>query len=166
MRYANSATALRNIYIQDSQVMLILDYSKTRRQLGTACPHVKFLPAIAGKLLVTYLVRILPFVQYLYHKKSTTPPASLSNFIFVSLRDDTPDSTTSLTNTMEVHSKPVFYWAVGTAAWRQIAIAWTRKMLCEEENNIRFSSIDTGDSNQEADNNEESLSDIQAGHTT
>ena len=60
LRFANSATNLRNIYIQDSQVMIIADYYKNR---GT--PKIlskpRFLPPAVAQLMIVYLIRVIPF---------------------------------------------------------------------------------------------------------
>jgi hypothetical protein len=159
LRFANSASNLRNIYIQDSQVMIIADYYKNRGQLEKSCPKPRFLPPAVGQLLIAYLIRVLPFVQFLYHKKSATPPECLKTFLFVSLTQDKPLETTTLTTTMQRETLSTLGWAVGTAAWRQIAVSWNRRIRLEGNN------LDNDDLADSGDEDREDLNDIQAGHT-
>jgi len=106
--------------------------------------------------MILYLVRVVPFVQFLYHKKSVSSPEYLKTFLFVSFTQDKPLETTTLTNTMQRQTVPILGWAVGTAAWRQIAVSWNRRIRLEGD------SPESGSSEYEDD---EDLNDIQAGHT-
>ena len=69
-------------------MILIADYFKTQAQFQRNRPVVRFLPSAIGTLLVNYLVRVLPFAKFLYHKKYTTLLEALDNFIFVNLVRD------------------------------------------------------------------------------
>ncbi|KAF8414475.1 hypothetical protein EV426DRAFT_712716 [Tirmania nivea] len=159
LRYANSGTTLRNIYIQDSQVIIVADYYKNRGQLQKSCPKVRFLPPTVAQLLIVYLICIVPFVQFLYHKKSTTPPECLKNFLFVSLTQEKPLETNTMTKTMQREALTTLGWAVGTSAWRQIAVSWNRRIRYEGNNLVNDTLIDCDDEE------DEDLNDIQAGHT-
>ena len=139
--------------------MIIADYYKNQGQLEKSCPKPRFLPPAVAQLVIVYLIRVLPFVQFLYHKKSSTPPECLQTFLFVSLIQDKPLETATLTNTMQRETLSTLGWAVGTAAWRQIAVSWNRKI--REEGNTLDDDHRVDSSNEDG----EDLNDIQAGHT-
>lgn len=164
LRFANSATNVRNIFIQDSEVIIIADYYKNRNQLQKSCPKPRFLPPVVAQLVAVYLIRVLPFVQFLYHKKLATPPDCFKTFLFVSLTEDKPLETNTLTNTLQRETLPTLGWGVGTAAWRQIAISWNRRIRLEGNTDVVEEGL--GDSELEGEHDEyEDLNDIQAGHT-
>lgn len=159
LRYSNSPTTLRNIYIQEGQVMIIADYFKSRGNLGKTRPIPRFLPRELGLLLANYLVRVVPLAQFLYHKKSTNPPQCLDDFLFVSLAEDTHDSSSNIGNVLQKETLRSWGWSAGLLAWRQIAISWNRRIR------LRDTTLDN-DIEEDSDGSMEDLNDIQAGHTS
>ena len=159
MHYANTATAIRNVYVQDGQVMIVLDYHKSRELHGKSKPRVYFLPKAVGELLVTYLLCVIPFAQLLYHRTHQTPPEALSKFVFVHLTKDMPLPTKTLTETLKSETLRAMGWPITTAAWRHVVIEWKRK--------LRFDPDDTlEDEEDDDDDNIEDINDLQAGHTS
>ena len=160
LRHTNSPTTLRNIFIQQGEIMVIADYFKTRAQFQRNRPVVRFLPSAVGNLLVNYLVRVLPFAKFLYHKKFTTPPEALDNFIFVNLARDKNEEPDIISRALKEETRATWGWKAGLSAYRQIAISWNRRIQSQR------GTMGIYDDDDDESDTEEDLNDIQAGHTS
>ncbi|KAA8645215.1 uncharacterized protein ATNIH1004_009432 [Aspergillus tanneri] len=62
IKWQNTATSQRNIFLSNGQVMIVTEYHKTRRRTVRTHPVARFLPSAVGRLLVTYLIHVRPML--------------------------------------------------------------------------------------------------------
>ena len=160
MRYANGPTAIRNVYVQGGQVMIVLDYCKTTSQHRQSKSRAYFLPKAVRQLLVTYFACVIPFVKHLYQQTHQTPPKSLSSFVFIHLDKDIPLPTQTLTKTLKSETRQAMGWGITTASWRHVAIGWNCQLRRTPGNALEGKHME--DDNKEV----EDVNDLQAGHSS
>lgn len=164
LRYANSATSLRNFYIQDGQVMIVTDYYKNRMQHGLAKVTPRFLPRAVGRLFVAYVVQVLPFIHFLHHRSHSTPPENLGIFLFARPSDGGLLDTAALTRVLRKESAVYLGWAMCVLAWRHIAISFDRRFNRQRGPEGPSGEYKGTDSDEEGVLDD--IRDLQAGHSS
>ena len=91
IRWCNTPTAIRSVFVLHGQLLILLEYQKTQRATQRAFYVVRALPPAVGQLLFRYLAFVRPFAgRYLTKPTSQarsvrtllvmTPPERLSVF--------------------------------------------------------------------------------------
>ena len=74
IRYRNALQNLRNIYIEDGQVMVVTEVHKSQAIMDVPRVISRFLPSRVGQLLVTYLADVLPFRRMIDRESMASTP--------------------------------------------------------------------------------------------
>jgi len=74
IRYRNVLQNLRNIYIEDGQVMVVTEVHKSQTIMDAPRVISRFLPSRVGQLLVIYLTDILPFRRMIDRESMASTP--------------------------------------------------------------------------------------------
>jgi len=124
LKWANTATAMRNIYIVDGRVVVVADYNKTDSMSHQPKVIAHFLSPRVERLLMAYLVDVLPcrWAQRRLQERSATD-VPWSPYLFQ--RDGKLFTTDDLTRWLADWSTGPhgFDVQLGTARWRQMAVA-------------------------------------------
>lgn len=79
IKWQNTSTSRRNIFIHDGSVLVIMDYNKSRNRTESYDPTPRFLPPQVGRLVVLYLIHVRSLILALnrekrqWQKKGSTP---------------------------------------------------------------------------------------------
>src|SRR5579871_1432435 len=65
IRWCNTRTAMRNVFIQHGRLLIIIEYQKAQRTTHQAFYVVRALPPAVGQLLYSYLAFVRPFAAAL-----------------------------------------------------------------------------------------------------
>ena len=65
LRIANGHNNVRNLFVQDGQLLFVTSYHKTQSQSGQHKVIARFLPEWLGHMVVLYVAEVLPFAQLL-----------------------------------------------------------------------------------------------------
>ena len=148
IRYRNTATRQRSVYIIHKLMILSGDYHKGSRIVGLDKHPVRSLPHRVGRLFVHYLALVRPLESLLTRIFGTTELAELmDDYVFVCYqrRWDGP----ILSNILRASCLCNLGVDMGIADWRQLVVAVMRRKL-NVGSEVKCNSI----------------ADIQAGHTT
>jgi hypothetical protein len=66
IRFRNSTTLMRNVFIYNGDVVLVTDYHKARSATNLSHVVARFLPKAVGELVLIYIIYIRPFANMLY----------------------------------------------------------------------------------------------------
>jgi hypothetical protein len=92
LRISNTTAAMRNVYVLNGEMVVIIEYTKTRTLTNQTFYIAKFYPPLVGQLIFYYLVYIQRFANYIHRNclKSTTASAQRhSPYMFARLGGNT-----------------------------------------------------------------------------
>ena len=75
IKWCNTQTAMRNVFVQHGQLLIIIEYQKAQRTTNNAFYVVRALPLAVGQLLFRYLAFVRPFAEAL----TLSPPGWAPN---------------------------------------------------------------------------------------
>ena len=147
----------RNIMIHDGQVMFITGYHKMMYAAGSRLV-CRFLPAVVGDMVVTYLSMVLPFARHLETIQGRRPARS---FLFEGGRGLWKDE--RLGEILKRESRAILGTELMVSAYRHLAIAIDRRHL-------RGLGVQTQglreDGETEGGKSDDVVNDLQASHST
>ncbi|KAA8646640.1 uncharacterized protein ATNIH1004_005315 [Aspergillus tanneri] len=133
IKWQNTATSQRNIFLSNGQVMIVTEYHKTRRRTVRTHPVARFLPSAVGRLLVTYLIHVRPMLVAFnsQHPRSPGPvgrPSMIATFCY-SFLAGFPAAPQVDTSSTPVDSAVFNSAYLTTLSYRHLSIAIAKKHL-------------------------------------
>ncbi|KAI9882246.1 MAG: hypothetical protein M1823_006007 [Watsoniomyces obsoletus] len=117
---------LRNVLIQDGQLVIITSYHKSEWREGSRAVCRFVLPVVAD-LLVTYLVGVQPWLWFLYRVVQEASPGLPHLLFSVDGRGQWEDN--RLSSVLDRESRSSIGVKMNISAWRHLAIAIDRRHL-------------------------------------
>ena len=65
IKWCNTSTAMRNVFVQHRQLLVVIEYQKAQRTTNKAFYVVQALPLAVSQLLFCYLAFVQPFTEAL-----------------------------------------------------------------------------------------------------
>lgn len=160
LSFRNLNFRTRNIFLLGQRMAFVTRYHKGQAISGTEKFIPRFLPEPVGKLLMAYLIYVVPFMaSYIPKVLDGLAPVEAGLKTFLWFEKGKLWKTAQLTSVLEARTELDFGFAINTASWRHISIAlqWEhlgRPEICEE--------LDDDYPDRETDD----ARDLQAGHST
>jgi superfamily II DNA or RNA helicase len=153
LRHCDSLQLTRNVYMLDGQVMLVTDRDKRKAIRGDGRKVARFLPDRIGRMVVAYIVWLLPFERMLCRKCGVPGPREdLLEFMW---RDGQPRAwdTDRLSSVMGRVTQAGMGVRVGVARYRPIAIEMGRRIrgLAMQQLDAQMDDEDEDDDNVDVD---------------
>ncbi|KAI9829376.1 MAG: hypothetical protein M1826_005696 [Phylliscum demangeonii] len=132
--YRNMEMA-RHVFIPDGMVLILTWYHKAQGRVGRR-PICRFVAPVVGDLLLTVVVVVIPFVQFLQSRvrlatEAELEPGAYPTFLFSS-DGQTPWSTERFSKTPDQAWRAELGMSMNVSSWRQMAVAIDREFLHEE----------------------------------
>jgi len=146
IRYQNVLQNLRNIYIEDGQVMVVTEVHKSQAIMDAPRVISRFLPSRVGQLLVTYLADVLPFRRMIDRESMASTP---KGFLWADKQGvwDTNRMCKALARETSIH----LGHRITVADYRHIAIG-IDQMHIRPDRNIEEEEEEHGEEEYEEDN--------------
>ena len=158
LQFANSHLRHRNVFFLAGELLFVTSYHKGQSRYGTQRYIPRFLPPAVGRLLLAYLLYLVPFESVYLAQLYAWPPLRIerAQMLWSSVKGTW--DTERLTKVLTRECRPAFGMDITTAGWRHISIAMMRLWVqnptgCEEP--------ESGDTKECED-----ASELQAGHST
>ena len=131
-KHANGQSTMRNFYLVAGELVTISDYGKTDAVLGAPKLVVRYVLREIARLYISYMVNIWPMAQLIKAAiaKSDGIESIISPFLFKC--DGKTWDTNKVTRLMAKYSTKSLGFTLGTAKWREIAIAIDKKLIRSE----------------------------------
>ena len=158
LQFANSHIRHRNVFFLAGELLFVTSYHKGQSRYGTQRYIPRFLPPAVGRLLLAYLLYLVPFESVYLAQLYAWPPLSVERSQMLWSSGMRIWDTERLTKVLTRECGPAFGMHITTAGWRHISTAMMRLWVqnpngCEEPG--------SGDTNDCED-----ASELQAGHST
>jgi len=159
LQFANSRTRHRNVLLLGGELLFVTSYHKGQSRYGTQKYIPRFLPHAVGRLLLAYLLYLVPFESISLPRIYSWPQLSVERSHMLWSCNSGIWGTEKLTKVLRRECSQTLGTGITTSSWRHISIAIMRHWIqnpygCENSDNIS----DTQDS--------EDASELQAGHST
>jgi hypothetical protein len=158
LQFANSHLRHRNVFFLAGELLFVTSYHKGQSRYGTQRYIPRFLPPVVGRLLLAYLLYLLPFESVYLAQLYAWPQLSGERTHMLWSSSKGLWDTERLTKVLTRECSPVLGMDVTTAGWRHISIAMMRLWVQNP----------TGCEEPEGENSKDSedASELQAGHST
>lgn len=159
LQFANSHVRHRNVFFLAGELLFVTSYHKGQSRYGTQKYIPRFLPDAVGRLLLAYLLYLIPFESIYLAQIFSWPalPVKRTHMLWSSTQGVW--DTERLTKVLKRECERSFGTTITTASWRHISIAMMRHWVqnphgCEDAYGIGYSQ------------DSEDASELQAGHST
>ena len=128
-KYVNGQSTMWNFYLVAGELVTISDYGKTDVVLGAPKLVVRYVPREIARLYISYVVDVWPMAQLIEVAiaKSDGIESIMLPFLFEC--DGEMWDTNKVTRLMAKYSTKSLGFTLGTAKWREIAIAIDKKLI-------------------------------------
>jgi len=83
MKHCDTQQVTRNTFVFDGQLLIITDRDKSRAIRGLGKKVARFLPERLGKMMVAYIIWLLPFEEMLHDQTGIPgPPVSITSYLW------------------------------------------------------------------------------------
>jgi hypothetical protein len=159
LQFANTLIRHRNVLFLGGELLFVTSYHKGQSRFGTQRYVPRFLPPGVGRLLLAYLLYVIPFESIYLPRIYSWPPMSAERSHMLWSCSRGIWDTERLTKVLSRECDMAFGTKITTASWRHIAIAIMRHWV---QNPYGCEMADTtGDTKDSED-----ASELQAGHST
>jgi hypothetical protein len=158
LQFANTHIRHRNVFFLGGEMLFVTSYHKGQSRYGTQKYIPRFLPYSVGRLLLAYLLYLVPFESVYLRKIHSWPPLSGERTHRLWCCKRGVWDTQRLTDILKRECLQSFGTDITTASWRHISIAMMRHWV-QNPNGCEDDSLSTSKDSEDA-------SELQAGHST
>ncbi|KAL0630387.1 hypothetical protein Q9L58_010766, partial [Maublancomyces gigas] len=160
LSFRNTGFRRRNIFLLGGRMAFVTRYHKGQAISGKEKFIPRFLPEPIGKLLMAYLIFVIPFlINYIPRVLSGLRPIDEEMKSLLWFENGKVWGTAQLTSLLEARTEVDFGFAINTASWRHISIALQWEYLGKPD---MAEEVD----DEPQDGETEDARDLQAGHST
>ena len=76
LKHCDTAQVMRNVFVFDGEVLLIIDCDKNRSICGLGRKVARFLPARIDRIVIAYIVWLMPFEEFIHDVSGVAGPDS------------------------------------------------------------------------------------------
>lgn len=127
VQYCNSQLSLRNVYVRDGLVLILIEYNKTEGVTEEPKIIGRYLPWRLSRLLVMFIADVIPFAEFLEVQIGRGVNRSRSTFLFQS--DGTPWASEAFSKILGDEFERSLGVRLGLSKWRDVIIAIDQECL-------------------------------------
>lgn len=127
IRWCNTRQSLRNIFVHNGRLVIVIEYNKTRASTNHSFYVVRVLPLVVSEMLFIYLAYIRPFCDALAHQLKLEQRALSNHYLFTS--PDRIYSSDTLSKAIHRESTEAGASLLTIATYRQAALAIAKEHI-------------------------------------
>lgn len=127
VQYCNSQLSLRNVYVRDGLVLILIEYNKTEGVTEEPKIIGRYLPWRLSRLVVMFIADVIPFAEFLEVQLGRGVNRPRSTFLFQS--DGTPWASEAFSKILGDGFERSLGVRLGLAKWRDVIIAIDQECL-------------------------------------